>query len=77
VQADPERLMTVFEHLTRNTPDATRKRPDCDRSQPHESSCKRINHVTGEGMSPEFIPEGLFRLFDSTKGSQCMGIGAY
>ena len=28
-------------------------------------------------MSPEFISERLFRPFDSTKGSQSMGIGAY
>ena len=28
-------------------------------------------------MSPEFIRERLFRPFDSTKGSQSMGIGAY
>jgi signal transduction histidine kinase len=32
---------------------------------------------TGEGMSPEFIRERLFRPFDSTKGSESMGIGAY
>jgi signal transduction histidine kinase len=28
-------------------------------------------------MTPEFIRERLFRPFDSTKGSQSMGIGAY
>ena len=32
---------------------------------------------TGSGMSPEFIRDRLFRPFDSTKGSQGMGIGAY
>ena len=32
---------------------------------------------TGSGMSPEFVSERLFRPFDSTKGSQGMGIGAY
>ena len=32
---------------------------------------------TGCGMTPEFISERLFRPFDSTKGSQSMGIGAY
>ena len=31
----------------------------------------------GQGMSSEFIRERLFRPFDSTKGSQSMGIGAY
>lgn len=28
-------------------------------------------------MSPQFIRERLFRPFDSTKGAQGMGIGAY
>jgi signal transduction histidine kinase len=32
---------------------------------------------TGEGMSSEFVREHLFRPFDSTKGSESMGIGAY
>jgi len=32
---------------------------------------------TGCGMTPEFIRDRLFRPFDSTKGSQGMGIGAY
>ena len=32
---------------------------------------------TGQGMSPDFIRERLFRPFDSTKGTGSMGIGAY
>ena len=32
---------------------------------------------TGSGMTPEFIRDRLFRPFDSTKGAQGMGIGAY
>ena len=28
-------------------------------------------------MTPEFVRDRLFRPFDSTKGSQGMGIGAY
>ena len=31
----------------------------------------------GAGMSPDFVRDRLFRPFDSTKGSQGMGIGAY
>ncbi|MGH8221531.1 MAG: ATP-binding protein, partial [Woeseiaceae bacterium] len=31
----------------------------------------------GCGMTPEFIRDRLFRPFDSTKGSQSMGIGAH
>ncbi len=32
---------------------------------------------TGSGMTPQFIRDRLFRPFDSTKGVQGMGIGAY
>jgi signal transduction histidine kinase len=32
---------------------------------------------TGCGMTQQFIRDRLFRPFDSTKGSQSMGIGAY
>ena len=32
---------------------------------------------TGTGMSADFVRNRLFRPFDSTKGSQGMGIGAY
>lgn len=32
---------------------------------------------SGEGMSPEFIHERLFRPFDSTRGSESVGVGAY
>jgi signal transduction histidine kinase len=32
---------------------------------------------TGSGMTAEFVRERLFRPFDSTKGAEGMGIGAY
>ncbi len=31
----------------------------------------------GDGMTPDFVREHLFRPFDSTKSSRGMGIGAY
>jgi signal transduction histidine kinase len=31
----------------------------------------------GCGMDPDFVRERLFRPFDSTKGAEGMGIGAY
>jgi len=31
----------------------------------------------GCGMEPEFVRHRLFRPFDTTKGSQGMGVGAY
>ncbi|MFQ6007286.1 MAG: ATP-binding protein, partial [Woeseia sp.] len=78
VQADPERLTTVTEHLIRNAQDAT------DENGQIKIDINIIDSVvtvrirdTGCGMTPEFIRERLFRPFDSTKGSQSMGVGAY
>ncbi len=78
VMADPERLTTVFEHLIRNAQDATADngRIEIGVSVSNELAFISISD-TGEGMSPEFIRERLFRPFDSTKGSHAMGIGAY
>jgi putative PEP-CTERM system histidine kinase len=78
VQADPERLTTIFEHLIRNAQDAT---PKDGRIAVAASAARGEASISisdnGEGMSPDFIRERLFRPFDSTKGSQSMGIGAY
>jgi signal transduction histidine kinase len=78
VQADPGRLTTIFEHLIRNSQDATRKdgRITIEAGLMNGVASVSISD-TGEGMSPNFIRERLFRPFDSTKGSQSMGIGAY
>lgn len=78
VVADLERLTTVFEHLIRNASDAT---PADGEITIAASAANGLINVsiqdTGAGMSPEFIRERLFRPFDSTKGSESMGIGAY
>ena len=77
-QADPERLATVIEHLIRNAQDATK---NDGRVSIRSDSANGMANITitdtGCGMSSEFIRERLFRPFDSTKGSQSMGIGAY
>jgi putative PEP-CTERM system histidine kinase len=78
VDADPDQLVTALEHLVRNAQDATPEhgsvavtvRADGD-------GCLVIVADTGCGMTAEFIQERLFRPFDTTKGSQGMGIGAY
>jgi putative PEP-CTERM system histidine kinase len=78
VQADPERLTTIIEHLVRNAQDATKKD---GRISVEATTGNGEAHIAirdnGCGMSPEFIRDRLFRPFDSTKGSQSMGIGAY
>jgi signal transduction histidine kinase len=78
VLADMERLTTVFEHLIRNAQDATDTGGEIEvAAESAQGTIKVVIRDTGKGMSPEFVRERLFRPFDSTKGSQSMGIGAY
>ncbi|MBT8107820.1 MAG: PEP-CTERM system histidine kinase PrsK [Gammaproteobacteria bacterium] len=78
VLADAEKLITITEHLIRNAQDATD-----DEGRIEVLASAQENELvisitdTGCGMTPEFIRERLFRPFDSTKGSESMGIGAY
>jgi len=76
--ADPERLITVFEHIIRNAQDATNQDGliMVAVTVTDDSALVSIKD-SGQGMSSEFVRERLFRPFDSTKGSQSMGIGAY
>jgi putative PEP-CTERM system histidine kinase len=78
VEADPERLISVVEHIVRNAQDAT---PEDGTITVHAGSREDSILITvtdnGCGMSPEFIGTRLFRPFDTTKGSKGMGIGAY
>ncbi len=78
VQADAERLSAVLEHLIRNAQEAT------DEEGSITISADKIDGVatisisdSGCGMTQEFIRDRLFRPFDSTKGSQSMGIGVH
>jgi len=78
VRADSARLTTITEHLIRNAQDATDNDGRVDVSVSSEKGNVRISiSDTGCGMTPEFIRDRLFRPFDSTKGGQGMGIGAY
>lgn len=78
VMVDPERLTNVLEHLIRNAQDATADngRIEIGMKVADGFVCISVSD-TGEGMSPEFVRERLFRPFDSTKGSHAMGIGVY
>jgi putative PEP-CTERM system histidine kinase len=78
VHADPERLATVVEHLIRNAQEATENDGRVNVLSFLANGMANITIAdTGCGMSSEFVRERLFRPFDSTKGSQSMGIGAY
>ena len=78
VQADQDRLTVVIEHLVRNAQEATPQDGAIDiTASPGDGMVTIEIRDSGAGMTPEFVSERLFRPFDSTKGSQSMGIGAY
>jgi putative PEP-CTERM system histidine kinase len=78
IMVDPERLTSVLAHLIRNAQDACDSDGQVQLEILHEgsSACLEIRD-NGSGMDEEFIRDRLFRPFDTTKGSQGMGIGAY
>ena len=79
VRADPEALGSIVGHVIRNAQQA------CD----PDAGCVTVSVVcngdragiqiedNGSGMDEAFVRDRLFRPFDTTKGSQGMGIGAY
>lgn len=78
MQADPERVTTVFEHLVSNALAATEKVGGITNEASIMNRVANVSTgVSGKGMSPDFIRERLARPFDSTNCSQSMGIGAY
>lgn len=78
VDADPERLAMVIEHVVRNAQDATPEDGSVSLSIRPEPAWVTLRiEDSGAGMSPEFVRDRLFRPFDTTKGSKGMGIGAY
>lgn len=78
VRADRERLLMALCHAIRNAQHATR--PDGGVKvmlKANGSDCSVCIIDTGIGMDEVFVRERLFKPFDSTKGNQGMGMGAY
>jgi putative PEP-CTERM system histidine kinase len=75
---DAERLTSILAHLIRNAQDACDASGEVsiELSQSDDSACLDIRD-NGCGMEEDFVRNRLFRPFDTTKGSQGMGIGAY
>ena len=73
-----EEFTMVLTHIVRNAQDSCREDGTVEVSL-HRTDSAAIIVVKddGEGMASEFVRDRLFRPFDSTKGSQGMGIGAY
>jgi putative PEP-CTERM system histidine kinase len=78
VNCDPTRLTAIFEHVLRNAQEATPVSGEINVTLTEESGQGRIEvRDSGAGMSADFMRARLFRPFDSTKGAQGMGIGAF
>ncbi|MGH8318316.1 MAG: XrtA/PEP-CTERM system histidine kinase PrsK [Steroidobacteraceae bacterium] len=73
-----ERLLQVLEHVVRNAQQATAPEGTVTVSVGRAGQQASIEVAdSGCGMDAEFIRDRLFRPFDSTKGEQGFGIGAY
>jgi putative PEP-CTERM system histidine kinase len=78
VAINRERLAMALTHAIRNAQDATDADGRIELRLKSEGTMAVIEvNDTGVGMEAEFIHERLFKPFDSTKGAQGMGIGAY
>jgi putative PEP-CTERM system histidine kinase len=80
IEADPERLAMIVEHVIRNAQEATGEegQVEVDVAAGPEPGWATLSVTDdGAGMSEEFVRERLFKPFDTTKGSKGMGIGAY
>jgi putative PEP-CTERM system histidine kinase len=78
VEADPERLVVMTEHLIRNAQDACGEDGTVVVSVDGGDGWAELSvEDDGCGMDPAFVRDRLFRPFDTTKGSKGMGIGAY
>ena len=78
VVVNRERLLQVLEHLVRNAQEATPAEGSVTVSV-HQAGAQAVLEVsdTGCGMDEAFVRHRLFRPFDTTKGEQGFGIGAY
>ena len=78
IRANRDRLLSALIHAIRNAQDATDDEGSITVSlELLDKECRVRITDTGSGMEPDFVRDRLFRPFDSTKGAEGMGIGAY
>ena len=78
VRANKDRIAAAINHAVRNAQDACEARDEVSVELKVDGSFCRVEiRDTGCGMDEEFVRDRLFRPFDSTKGAEGMGIGAY
>ena len=78
VEADEDRLLMAVCHAIRNAQDATGEEGQISVSG-HSENGRCIVRIsdTGGGMDSDFIRRELFKPFETSKGVEGMGIGAY
>ena len=78
IEADKDRLTTVFTHIIQNAQEATHIAGKVAVRLLHERGGAIVEvEDDGVGMDEEFLRNRLFKPFDSTKGLTGMGIGAF
>ncbi|WP_455209082.1 XrtA/PEP-CTERM system histidine kinase PrsK [Kaarinaea lacus] len=78
ILADKDRLAAIIEHLVQNAQEATNNDGFVNvRLYTEGAQAKIAIEDNGCGMSDEFIRDGLFKPFQTTKGNAGMGIGVY
>jgi putative PEP-CTERM system histidine kinase len=78
VLSDKDLLLMALCHTIRNAQEATPADGEVSvEVQVGDGECRVNIRDSGRGMDESFVRERLFRPFDSTKGTQGMGIGAY
>lgn len=78
VIAERSRLENVLTHLVENAQQATARDGLVELSVYKRESMGIVEiRDNGQGMTPDFIRDRLFRPFDTTKGNAGMGIGMY
>lgn len=78
VNADPEQLAMVLDHVVRNAQDATTSSGTVIVDIGQEAGSPQVRVTDdGQGMDETFVRDRLFKPFDTTKGARGMGIGAY
>jgi putative PEP-CTERM system histidine kinase len=78
VIADRDNLTAVIEHAIRNAQDATAPTGEVRVEVATRGTRPLVAIIdSGAGMDVQFVRDRLFRPFDTTKGEQGMGIGAF
>jgi putative PEP-CTERM system histidine kinase len=78
LHADRARLGAVIGHVVQNAREATPETGEVRIQLSRDGDGAVLDIVdSGEGMSPGFVRDRLFKPFDTSKGSTGMGIGAF